>query len=174
MVINNLWDNLQPRPETLNILKKDLSEGKVPELPFFIIDQEEVKTTLTRKLADIDGDRMQTNLIIAQYGNGKTNLLKYLQLFFELDSGIIKVVYSRADVEQPDLILFLLRLIQDRFTDTLITSIIELRSQNNIIDSLANNFEDNFSSIREYAKTLFSPQYEKDDLRKIITSERGK
>src|SRR4051812_28893513 len=121
MEINALWDKLAPKTNTLEILKKDLQEGKVPELPYFIVDQKDAKLAIKSQLQNIDQNRMLTNMVRAQYGNGKTNLLKYLQLFFNgFTAGDIKVLYSRADVEQPDLILFLLKIVQDNYTDNLI------------------------------------------------------
>ncbi|MEZ2441715.1 hypothetical protein AB6805_08330 [Chitinophaga sp. RCC_12] len=175
MNINGLWDKLEPRPETIDIVRMDLKEGKVPELPFFIIDQNEVKAALADKLRDIDGERMQTNLIIGQYGNGKTNLLKYLQLFFEENVGP-KVIYSRADIEQPDIVLFLLKIIQDHATPLLEQSISKLHGQGVNYSDLANQYRDDFSGIREYTEKLFSSEIvgSSEDLRRLIYLGTGR
>lgn len=81
MKIDNLWEKLSLPAKHIAAFKKDIAEGKVPELPFFIIGQEKLKAAVKNKIEEIDSERMVTNLIIADFGNGKTNLLKYLQLF---------------------------------------------------------------------------------------------
>ncbi len=48
-----------------------LIEGKVPDLPFVIIDQEKLKEHISEKLSNIAGQRMVTTIIKAQYGDGK-------------------------------------------------------------------------------------------------------
>lgn len=176
MLINGLWEKLEPRKENLDTLRKDLAEGKVPELPYFIVDQEEVKEAISSKLKDIDGARMQTSLIISPYGNGKTNLLKYLKLFFEknISEYNIDVIYSRADIEQPDVILLMLKLIQNKYTDLLIEVIKIIRNQEDIGSNLANNFDDNFSAIEEYTKQLFNDSLSDEDLRKLIYLGTGR
>lgn len=174
MKIENLWSDLIPNPITIEILKKDLSEGKVPELPYFVVDQFEAKKAISDKLLYIDDDRMQTNLIIGQYGNGKTNLLKYLQLFFESKNYGITVVYSRVDVEKPDIVLFLLKLIQDNFTDLLIESIQKIKLENIEFSSLAHEFKVGFKAIEEYSKKLFSNDLTPEDIKKVIYLGTGR
>jgi len=48
-----------------------------------IIDQQGLKQHIGDKLKGIDGERMTTTVVKAQYGDGKTNVLKYLSLYFE-------------------------------------------------------------------------------------------
>ena len=168
----NLWDKLTPQPHNIETLKKDLSEGKTPELPFFIVDQQNVKDVISTKINSIEGDRMQTSFILASYGNGKTNLLKYLQLYFK-DSENRKVIYTRADVDQPDVVLFLLKEIQDRLTDTLVSSVQQLRATVDV-KTLANNFEDNFSAIREYSEKLFSQDKDANEIKRLIYLGTGR
>ena len=43
MTLPNLWDNLAPKQETLEKLKKDYERGITPDLPYFIVGQQEVK-----------------------------------------------------------------------------------------------------------------------------------
>jgi hypothetical protein len=174
MNITGLWNKLEPRQSTLETLKKDLKEGKVPELPYFVVDQTAVKAALNMKLASIDQNRMQTNLIIGDYGNGKTNLFKYLKLFFELSDNNVTVVYSRCDVEQPDVILFVLKLLEDHFTDNLVQGVVALKKQAADLNELANNFEDNFGAIREYANKLFSDGLTPEDLKRLIYLGTGR
>lgn len=170
-----IWEKLQPQPETIETLKKDLKEGKVPELPFFIVDQDDARQAITKQLTDIDKDRMLTNMIVGQYGNGKTNLLKYLQLYFNgIENSKVKVLYSRADVEQPDIILFLLKTIQDNYIEELISYIKTIRTDNTIPPKLANNFRDNFAAIKEYVLRLFVETNSDEDLKKLIYLGTGR
>jgi hypothetical protein len=174
MNINNLWTKLNPIPATLVNLKRDLKEGKVPELPYFIVNQNLAKEKIAEKLSNIDSARMQSNLIIGHYGNGKTNLLKYLKLFFQTTNVGIDVIYSRIDVEQPDVILYLLKLIQDHHTDSLINSVKALKVENYDWKLLIHNSNDTFAAISEYTEKLFGDGLEDEDLRKIIYLGTGR
>ena len=82
MEYNGLWDRLTVDEEKMDTIRKDWIEGKVPDLPFVIIDQEKLKEHISEKLSNIAGQRMVTTIIKAQYGDGKTNVLKYLSLYF--------------------------------------------------------------------------------------------
>ncbi|MCX2429887.1 hypothetical protein [Pedobacter sp. GR22-10] len=174
MEIKDLWNKLSPRSETLQTLKKDLGEGKAPELPYFIIDQNEAKEKIGASLSQIDGERMLTNMILGQYGNGKTNLLKYLKLFFDSIKGNVDFIYTRADIEQPDLILYLLRIIQDKYTNDLILFIENLRNEEGLKAKFANNFEDNFSQISDYVNELWNPVHDQDAIKKLIYLGTGR
>jgi hypothetical protein len=174
MKIENLWQKLVPIAKNLPTLKKDLAEGKVPELPYFIIDQKSAKESILKKIVDIDGERMQTNLVIAEYGNGKTNLAKYLSLFFELNNYGVDVVYSRADVDQPDLIMYLLKLIQDHYTTILITAIVKTRVNKDIIPQFVNNYQENFSAIKEYSELLFKDDNSEEQIKKLVYLGTGR
>ncbi|WP_029281919.1 hypothetical protein [Pedobacter sp. R20-19] len=174
MNIDNIWEKLNPNEQSLETLRRDLSEGKVPNLPYFVVNQQIVKKVIAKNISDIDGDRMQTNLIIAQYGNGKTNLLKYLQLFFESNKFGIDVVYSRADREQPDLVIFLLKLIQDKYSLNLISYIKSLRNRQGIAEELADNFKANFSGIKEFTIQLFNPSRTDEQIQKLIFLGTGR
>ena len=172
MEIPKLWDKISPIPENIEQVKRDLKEGRVPELPYFIVDLKEEKLIIGKYLSDIDLC-LQTCLITATHGNGKTNLMKYLKLFF-LNDTRINVVYSRADVDQYDIVVFLLRLIQDNLLICLEDSIITLRGLTDIeISKLANNFEDSFGAIKEYAIKLFSERDE-EKVRKLIYLGTGR
>jgi len=173
MTLDNLWEKL-PLPDThLSTFKKDIAEGKVPELPFFVIGQPSLKAVVKTKLEQIDSDRMLTNLIIADYGNGKTNLLKYLQLFFKTHKLGIKVEYSRADVERTDLVLFLLKIIQDRYTTELVRLINTIDDAEQIA-GFANNFESNFREIELYTKALFASGNSEEDILEILYLGTGR
>lgn len=154
MNVENLWDKINPIAETVGQLKRDLQEGKVPELPYFIVDMDEAKNKIKDYIKNIDF-AFQTCLITANYGNGKTNLLKYLKLFFNNNQNT-NVVFLRVDVDQYDLILFLLKIIQDNFFNELKTSISDLKNSRYDILSLVNSYQDGFAGIREYTNKLFS------------------
>lgn len=50
MKIDNLWEKLSLPAKHIAAFKKDIAEGKVPELPFFIIGQEKLKAAVKIKL----------------------------------------------------------------------------------------------------------------------------
>ena len=75
----NLWDRLTIDSGKLATIAKDWSEGKVPDLPYVIIGQEGAKSAIAAKISLIDGDRMVNSIIQANYGDGKTNIIKYLK-----------------------------------------------------------------------------------------------
>ena len=124
-------------------------------MPYFIVDQYDAKSEIKSKIEAINENRFQTSIITANYGNGKTNILKYLSLFYQNHTEI-KVLYYRADVDNFDIILNLLRILEDNYTNSIIESIKELVDENFIFSTLANNFKDNFSSIEQYSKAIFS------------------
>lgn len=156
-----LWDRLNVDATKLSTIKRDWTEGKVPDLPFVIIDQKDVKSHIQKKLENIDGDRMQTTILQAQYGDGKTNVFKYLELFFksQIDSNI-KFIYCRANPDQTDLCMFLMQHIQISCIDDLKKRIQELYSApQEQIAALAGNFENDFAAIKDYTCALFDSKY---------------
>lgn len=148
-----LWGKIPHNPS--QSFKEDVKEGKVPELPYFIVDQDDAKNKIKEKIDQIKGKRFQTSIITANYGNGKTNILKYLSLYYS-DNDNIKVLYYRADVDNYDIILNLLKIIEDNYTDYIIESVRALVDEHFEFAQLANNFSDNFKAIEEYTKKLFS------------------
>ena len=175
MQLEKLWEELSPNVSNIEVLKKDLAEGKVPELPYFIVGQQEVKKEISARLMEIKGQRMQTNLILGLYGNGKTNLLKYLQLYFKnYNTENIKVIYSRVDVDQPDIIIFILKLIQAHSVDELTKAILKLRDEQFDVAALAHDFEDDFASIKDYAYELFNNSRSEEEVKKLIYLGTGR
>lgn len=83
MKLSHLWEELTPDQNRLSTIKMDLADGRVPELPYFIIDQSIVKRKLSSQLKEIDAQRLQVAVLSATYGNGKTNMLKYLKMYFQ-------------------------------------------------------------------------------------------
>ena len=53
MEYNGLWDRLTVDEEKMDTIRKDWIEGKVPDLPFVIIDQEKLKEHISEKLSNI-------------------------------------------------------------------------------------------------------------------------
>lgn len=148
-----LWDKISQEPSPSFIA--DVKEGKVPELPFYIVDQDDAKSKIKAKIDTIKDERFQTSIVTANYGNGKTNILKYLSLYYR-NHEHIKVLYYRADADNYDIILNLLRIIEDNYTNYIVESIKKMVDENIDFSSLANNYNDNFSSIEEYTKKIFS------------------
>lgn len=153
MGVQTLWDKL-PNDKNHSFIE-DVREGKVPNLPFYIIDQNEVKSKIGEKINNIKNQRLQTSFLTANYGNGKTNILKYLELFYKEVNEGIKVLYYRADRDNFDIVNNLLRIIEDHFTNDLITAVKDYKSSNLEVNLLVNNYEGNFSTIKEYTEKLF-------------------
>jgi hypothetical protein len=124
MTLPNLWNDLSPIQSTLKQLIKDYETGLTPNLPYFIVGQSNVKEKIGRYLEKLDGDYFNRSLIFSDYGNGKTNLLKYLQLYFKEQNTLgVHYIYQRANVDKPDIFLNLLKLIEDDLTSILINAI---------------------------------------------------
>lgn len=175
MDTNHLWESLPLPDERLATFKKDIAEGKVPELPFYIIGQLNLKKTVKERIEQIDSSRMITNLIIAEYGNGKTNLLKYLELFYKTYPALgISVQYSRADVERTDLVLFLLKIVQDKYLPELIEIVKSLRQTPDVLPGLVNNYQSNFREIKEYSEKLFHTENTDDEVIEILYLGTGR
>ena len=171
MDVGNLWSKIDPIEATVEQLKRDLQEGKVPELPYFVVGMDDAKRKIKTYLQAIDVS-FQTCLITANYGNGKTNLLKYLKLFFNKHKEI-KVVFLRVDADQYDLILFLLKIIQDNFIDNIKSSIQALKDNDYKVLNLVNSFEDGFAAIKEYTIKLFE-EVDADKLSRLIYLGTGR
>lgn len=80
MDISNLWEKLEPKPCNLEAIRLDLKAGLVPNLPYFVIGNEELKKKLSDNISAIDS-QFSFSYIVANYGNGKTNILRYLEYF---------------------------------------------------------------------------------------------
>ena len=63
MVYRELWNKLSIDQQKIDIIRKDWTEGKVPDLPFVIIDQQGLKQHIGEKLQGIDGERMTTTIV---------------------------------------------------------------------------------------------------------------
>lgn len=176
MEYNGLWDRLTVDGEKMDTIRKDWIEGKVPDLPFVIIDQEKLKEHISEKLSNIAGQRMVTTIIKAQYGDGKTNVLKYLSLYFVNHKDLrILLLYSRADVEQTDFCIYLLQQLQDNCMKELVEGVKSLRNTDRFNPAiLANNFNDDFSHIRDYTIKLFEQGLDDETITNIIYLGTGR
>jgi hypothetical protein len=175
MDVQTLWERLTLPDGQLAVFKADIAEGKVPELPFYIVGQTKAKEVIKGKLENIDSARMLTNLVIAEYGNGKTNLLKYLELYFRTYKDLgVSVEYSRADVDRTDLVLFLLKILQDKYLDAITEAVKQIRQTPDAIPGLVNNYESNFREIKPYSEALFSPGNSDADIVDIIYLGTGR
>lgn len=173
-----LWNNLINKVDSgkLSTIQRDWTEGKVPDLPFFIVNQQEVKSHIQNKLMNIDGQRMETTIIQAQYGDGKTNIFKYLELYFKnYKDNNIYFIYCRANPDQTDLCMFLMQHLQVSCFELLKNQIKELSSIKDFdYADLACQFEADFSFIKEYTKALFNPENTDDTLENLIFLGTGR
>ena len=165
--ITNLWCDLVPVHENIELIKQDIKEGRVPELPYFIVNMESQKSQLTGYINNMFTS-FQYSVLLATYGNGKSSVLKYLKAFFKTyDTYNVNVIYTRADSDKYDIILFLLKLIQDNCADKLISVIKSINTSQFDIGSLCNNYEDAFAAIKEYTIALKNAEDDKDILKLI-------
>lgn len=168
MTLLDLWNNLTPRQDTIKQLIKDYETGLTPNLPYFIVGQDSVKDKVGNYLQKIDGDYFNRSLIFSDYGNGKTNLLKYLKLYFEENDTLgVHYIYQRANVDKPDIFLNLLKLIEDSLTPTLIKAI------KNVDVSFINTQAVQHSNITEYINK-FSKVSSLDAIQELIWMGTGR
>ena len=94
----------------------------------------------------------QYSFVTADYGNGKSNLMKYLEYFFLCNKQYnIHVAYWRADVDKYDLILFLHYILQENFLDLIKSSLRNVIKTKSIqIESLARNYSGSYSVLEKY------------------------
>lgn len=176
MKIEGLWDRLTIDEKKMDTIRKDWTEGKVPDLPFVIVDQNKLKEHIAGKISAIDGQRMDTTVIQAQYGDGKTNVLKYLSLFFQNHRELgVHLFYCRADVDQTDFCVFLLQQLQDNCIENLVQGVNTLRDTEGFAPStLVYDFKDDFSHIRDYTNKLFERNQDEDTLKSLIYLGTGR
>ena len=170
MKIVNLWTQQTPWGNDQSVLKKDISEGRVPELPYYIAGQQSVKDCISSMMLEIDGASMQTLILRAEYGAGKTNMLKYLDLFFRQHTQYgVKVLYQNTNVEQRDLFMVLLRMLQLHYLEAdLLPAIKHIRGNRDVINGLVDNFSGEFVCVREYVDHLFSKENDDEKIREEI------
>ena len=165
MNVHDLWAKQTPLESNSIVQRKDIAEGRVPELPFYVVGQQGAKTKIASVLSGLDGLCMQTLILRADYGVGKTNMLKYLDLYFRQHPEYnVKVLYQNTNVDQRDLFMVLLRQLQLQYLDdTLVPAIKQMRENKEDTKKLVDDFKGEFAALKEYIELLFSP--ENDDLK---------
>lgn len=173
MDITQLWEPLNPIEDNKEVIRQDLERGLAPNLPYFIIGLEEVKTSLKTAISVIDRS-FSYALVWGQYGNGKSNLMKYLKYFFEQHpESKTKVAIWRADVDRYDIITFLLYIIQNEYStdllDSLKTVVADTKSS-----ELCDNYSGSFAAIKCYVEKIGEKVDSDEDLSTLISLGTGK
>ena len=47
ITIDNLWRKLDPMPDNISSIRNDLCNGLAPNLPFFVLDMEKAKESIS-------------------------------------------------------------------------------------------------------------------------------
>lgn len=173
MNTTQLWTQLNPIEEKKEIIRQDLERGLAPNLPYFIVGLQDAKTALSTALATIDS-HFSYALIWGQYGNGKSNLMKYLKYFFTQYPDLnTKVAIWRADVDRYDLITFLLYIIQNEFSTDLLDSLKVVAAEGKIKE-LCDNYSGSFAAIKPFAEKIEEMKGSDADLQALISLGVGK
>lgn len=173
MDITQLWTPLNPIEENKEIIRQDLERGLAPNLPYFIVGLQDVKTTLGTALSTIDS-HFSYALIWGQYGNGKSNLMKYLKYFFtQYPDFNTKVAIWRADVDRYDIIIFLLYIIQNEFAADLLESLKKVVTDGKTKE-LCDNYSGSFAAIQAFAEKIEEKKDSDEDLQTLISLGTGK
>lgn len=173
MDITQLWTPLSPIPGNKELIKQDLERGLAPNLPYFIVGLEDVKSLLGGLIACVD-TKFSYALIMGQYGNGKSNLMKYLKYYFEnhIESNT-KVAIWRADVDRYDIITFLLYIIQNEFSAELLHSLKTVATDGKTRE-LCDNYNGSFAAIQSFVEKIEEKIDSDEDLRVLISLGTGK
>lgn len=173
MDTTNLWIPLNPIEDNKVVIRQDLERGLAPNLPYFIVGLEDVKSSLKKAISAIDR-RFSYALVLGQYGNGKSNLMKYLKYFFEQHPECkTKVAIWRADVDKYDIITFLLYIIQNEFSDDLLASLKKVIAEGKTME-LCENYNGSFSAIQSFAEKLEEKKDSNEDLQALMSLGTGK
>lgn len=173
MDTTDLWTPLNPIEDNKEVIRQDLERGLAPNLPYFIVGLEDVKTALKTAISTIDS-HFSYALVWGQYGNGKSNLMKYLKYFFEQHpESKTKVAIWRADVDRYDIITFLLYIIQNEYStdllDSLKTVVADTKSS-----ELCDNYSGSFAAIKCYVEKIGEKVDSDEDLSTLISLGTGK
>lgn len=162
MDINYLWSILEPNKDRKELIRQDLENGLAPNLPYFIIGQNDAKLKIGENIKNID-QGFRYSYIRASYGNGKSNLMKYLQYFFECNKEYgIQVEYWRADPDVYDIIKNMLNVLQVKYVGTIRDAVRKLfNDDTENLEKCANSFSGSFAAIQEYV--LKYEEYKDDD-----------
>ena len=173
MEITQLWTPLNPKEVNRELIKQDLERGLAPNLPYFIVGLEEVKSVLSSAVSKIDS-QFSYALVWGQYGNGKSNLMKYLKYFFEQNPDKnTNVSIWRADVDKYDIVTFLLYIIQNEYSENLLFSFKTVVTDGKIAE-LCDNYKGSFAAIKDYAEKITEKIESEEDLMTLISLGTGK
>lgn len=173
MDTSQLWTALSPMEDNKEVIRQDLERGLAPNLPFFIVGLEEVKSALSTAISSIDC-HFSYALIWGQYGNGKSNLMKYLKYFFlQHPECNTNVAIWRADVDRYDIITFLLYIIQNEYSADLLTSLKSVAADGKVND-LCDNYSGSFAAIQGFAEKIVEKKDSDEDLQTLISLGTGK
>ena len=173
MNIEQLWTALSPIEENKDLIRQDLERGLAPNLPYFIVGLDDVKTSLTSLINQVDS-HFSYSLIWGQYGNGKTNIMKYLKYFFQqYPQYNTSVAFWRADVDRYDLITFLLYIIQNEYADDLMSSLKKVADENQLA-TLCENFGGSYAAIKDYVERIIEKKDTPEDLEMLVSLGTGK
>ena len=155
ITIDNLWRKLDPMPDNISSIRNDLCNGLAPNLPFFVLDMEKAKESISQKMSQIDTS-LQYSFITADYGNGKSNLMKYFEYFFARNESLnIHVAYWRADMDRYDLILFMHYILQENFSALIKDSLKFIFESKSVeIGSLVRNYLGSYSVLKGYVASI--------------------
>ena len=173
MDTTQLWTPLNPIEDNKEVIRQDLERGLAPNLPYFIVGLEDVKTTLTTAISAIDS-HFSYALVWGQYGNGKSNLMKYLKYYFEQNpESNTKVSIWRADIDRYDIITFLLYIIQSEHATDLQDSLKTVVTAGKTKE-LCDSFTGSFAAIQPYAEKIEEKKDSDEDLQTLITLGTGR
>ena len=173
MDTTQLWTALNPIEAKKEVIKQDLERGLAPNLPYFIVGLDDVKSILGTAISTIDC-HFSYALVWGQYGNGKSNLMKYLRYFFEqYPKYKTKVAIWRADVDRYDIITFLLYIIQNEFSADLLASLKKVVADGKTKE-LCENYSGSFAAIQSFAEKIEEKKDSNEDLQTLISLGTGK
>ncbi len=173
MDTSQLWTTLSPMEDNKEVIRQDLERGLAPNLPYFIVGLEEVKSALSTAISSIDC-HFSYALIWGQYGNGKSNLMKYLKYFFlQHPECNTNVAIWRADADRYDIITFLLYIIQNEYSADLLTSLKSVAADGKVKE-LCDNYSGSFAAIQGFAEKIVEKKDSDEVLQILISLGTGK
>ena len=173
MDTSQLWTPLNPIEDNKGLIRQDLERGLAPNLPYFIVGLDDVKTTLKTAISAIDS-HFSYALVWGQYGNGKSNLMKYLKYYFEQHPEInTKVAIWRADVDRYDIITFLLYIIQNEYM-TILKDSLKAVVTDSKSSELCDHYTGSFAAIKGLVEKIGEKVNSDEDLQTLISLGTGK
>lgn len=171
MNLKDMWETLEPQSDKIETIKTDLKNGLAPNLPYFIVGLDKQKEKISQHLSNID-TAFQYCILVGAYGNGKSNLMKYIEYYFRVhQEANVHVEMWRADVNMYDLNKFLLYIIQSNYRSQLREGLKALTLET--AKKHCNNFEDGFSAIKEYVEKIIDSNVDDEMMDVLIRMGTG-